>query len=193
VLLARAQRLADDGVLPSVEALFLLDLEELCRLDEGLHPDAPYWRTRASEDDAVRAYEFPDVFHRLDDIESFRPGAPGQPAPARLRGIGLTTGEVRGRAWVLSEPVVELPAGFDPSRTILIARAVDAGWIATFSCVAGVAVEVGGDLSHGSITLREVGLPAVTNVRGATRALRTGDPVVLRADEGTVERVESEP
>jgi pyruvate,water dikinase len=193
VLLARARRLAEDGVLPSVEALFRLDLAELCRLDEGFRPDAAFWRTRASEDDAVRAYEFPDVFHRLDDIESFRPGAPGQPAPARLRGIGLTTGEVRGRAWVLSEPAVELPAGFDPSRTILIARAVDAGWIATFSCVAGVAVEVGGDLSHGSITLREVGLPAVTNVRGATRALRTGDPVVLRADEGTVERVESEP
>jgi pyruvate,water dikinase len=190
VLLARARRLAEDGVLPSVEALFRLDLAELCRLDEGFRPDAAFWRTRASEEEAVRAYEFPEVFHRLDDIESFRPGAPGQPAPARLRGIGLTTGEVRGRAWVLSEPAVELPAGFDPSRTILIARAVDAGWIPTFSRVAGVAVEVGGDLSHGSITLREVGLPAVTNVRGATRALRTGDSVVLRADEGTVEQVE---
>ena len=42
------------------------------------------------------------------------------------------------------------------------------------------------------ITLRETGLPAVTNVRGATRAFRTGDRLVLRADEGTVERVEPE-
>jgi len=51
-------------------------------------------------------------------------------------------------------------------------------------------VEAGGDLSHGSIVLREMGLPAVTNVAGATRAFRTGDAVRLRADEGTVERLE---
>ena len=88
---------------------------------------------------------------------------------------------------------LEPPAGFLPSDTILVARAVDAAWIPTFSRVAGVAVEVGGDLSHGSITLREMGLPAVTNVRGATRAFRTGARLVLRADEGTVERVEPEP
>jgi pyruvate,water dikinase len=193
VLLARARRLADDGVLPSVDALFQLDLDELRRLDEGFRPDAAFWRARASESDAARAYDFPDVFHRLDDLESFRSGPLGEVAPARLRGIGLTTGQARGRAWVLAEPSIEPPAGFLPSDTILVARAVDAAWIPTFSRVAGVAVEVGGDLSHGSITLREMGLPAVTNVRGATRAFRTGDRLVLRADEGTVERVELEP
>jgi len=92
----------------------------------------------------------------------------------------------------LTEPSVELPEEFDPSRTVLIAPTVNAGWLSTFSCVAGVAVEVRGDLSHGSITLREVGLPAVTNVRGVMRTLRTGDLVLLRADEGMIERVEPE-
>ena len=191
-LLARARTLADRGVLPSVDALFQLDLDELRHLDEGFRPDAAFWRARAAENDSARAYEFPDVFHRLDDIESFRSGPPGEAAPARLRGIGLTTGQVRGRAWVLTEPSIALPPGQAASETILVARAVDAAWVPTFSRVAGVAVEVGGDLSHGSITLREMGLPAVTNVRGATRALRTGDRLILRADEGTVERVEPE-
>jgi len=32
--------------------------------------------------------------------------------------------------------------------------------------MAGVVVETGGDLSHASIILREIGLPAITNVRG---------------------------
>jgi pyruvate,water dikinase len=41
---------------------------------------------------------------------------------------------------------------------------------------------------HGSIILREIGLPAVTNVRGATGAFRTGDRIVLRAGAGRVER-----
>jgi pyruvate,water dikinase len=192
VLLARARRLADDGVLPSAEALFQLDVGELRRLDEGFRPDAAFWRARASGDEALRAYTFPDVFRRLDDLESFRSGSPGKGRSARLRGIGLTTGEARGRAWVLGEPSLELPAGYRPSDTILVARAVNAAWIPTFSRVAGVAVEVGGDLSHGSITLREMGIPAVTNVRGALSAFRTGDRLVLRAEEGTVERVERE-
>jgi rifampicin phosphotransferase len=54
-------------------------------------------------------------------------------------------------------------------------------------------VETGGDLSHGSIILREIGLPAVTNVHGATRAFTTGDPLRLDASRGLVSRREDAP
>ena len=37
------------------------------------------------------------------------------------RGLSLTTGTVRGRAWVLDEPAHELPDGFDPAATVLVA------------------------------------------------------------------------
>jgi pyruvate,water dikinase len=70
---------------------------------------------------------------------------------------------------------------------VLVARSIDAGWIPTFALVAAVAVETGGDLSHGSILLRERGVPAVTNVAGVTRRIRTGDEVEVRAGSGTVE------
>ncbi len=53
----------------------------------------------------------------------------------------------------------------------------------------GVVVETGGDLSHGSIILREIGLPAITNVRHVTQRIQTGDKLVLRADIGVVETV----
>jgi phosphoenolpyruvate-protein kinase (PTS system EI component) len=52
-----------------------------------------------------------------------------------------------------------------------------------------VVVETGGDLSHGSIILREIGLPAITNVRRATRSIATGDQLVLHAGAGVVERI----
>ena len=91
---------------------------------------------------------------------------------------------------MLSEPGTTLPPGYAPETTILVARSVDAGWMPTFSRVAGVVVETGGDLSHGSIILREIGLPAITNVRRATKLLATGDSLLLRAGEGIVERVE---
>ena len=70
-----------------------------------------------------------------------------------------------------------------------MARSVDAGWIPTFTQVAGVVVEIGGDLSHGSIILREIGLPAITNVRDITKVIHSGDTLLLRADSGVVERI----
>lgn len=50
-------------------------------------------------------------------------------------------------------------------------------------------VETGGDLSHGSIILRELGLPAITNARGATYVFQTGDELVLRAGTAVIKRV----
>ncbi len=54
--------------------------------------------------------------------------------------------------------------------------------------MAAVVVEIGGDLSHGSILIRELGTPAVTNVAGATRRLSTGDAVTVDAGAGTIRR-----
>jgi pyruvate,water dikinase len=193
VLLRRARLLVEDGVLPSLEALFDLDVDEVRRLEEDLRPDATFWTARQAEIDAARARELPDVLHRHDEIESPGASRPEGDRPRRLQGIGLTRGEVEGRAWVLDEPAATLPEGFDASETILVARAVDVGWLPALTRVVGVALEVGGDLSYGSLVVREMGLPAVTNVRGLTRALRTGDRLVLRADEGVVERLDSLP
>jgi phosphohistidine swiveling domain-containing protein len=189
-MLEHARPLVAAGTLPAPEALWSLEADEALRLDEGFRPDATFWRLRAEEEASVRDYDFPDLFHRFDDLEVFRRRPEGQPPPVRLRGLPLAAGVLEGRAWVLSEPSVEPPPGFRREGTIVVARAADAGWIPTFALAAGVVVETGGDLSHGSIVLREMGLPAVTNVPGATRAFRTGDVVRLRADEGTVERLE---
>ena len=45
-------------------------------------------------------------------------------------------------------------------------------------------VEIGGELSHGSIILRELGVPAVTNVGEIGAAIRDGDEVELAAIGG---------
>ena len=79
-----------------------------------------------------------------------------------------------------------MPSSFQKKTTILIAPAVDAGWIPTFAQVSGVAVDTGGDLSHGSIILRELGIPAITNAIGVFQNIKTGDKVSLIADEGVL-------
>ncbi|MFN3345606.1 MAG: PEP-utilizing enzyme, partial [Chloroherpetonaceae bacterium] len=123
-------------------------------------------------------------FYRYDDLEKKSEDEFGA---VRLKGISLTSGEVAGTAWILREPETRLPNGFEKSNTILVARSVDAGWIPTFALVSGVVVETGGDLSHGSIILREIGLPAITNVRGATKHIQTGQRLKLNAAQGVVE------
>jgi pyruvate,water dikinase len=183
--LALAEQAAADGQLPGVDALWKLRVDEVRRLDEGWVPSEAFWQERHAELDQLRATHPPDLFGRFDD---WGEAPTGQPPTDRWSGVSLTVGEVAGRAWVLREPSSTPPQGFDPAETILVARSVDAGWIPAFGQVAGVVVETGGDLSHGSIILREIGLPAVTNVSGVTRHIQTGDRLRLDAGRGLVTR-----
>lgn len=52
-----------------------------------------------------------------------------------------------------------------------------------------VIVEVGGVLSHASTVAREYGLPALANVKNATRRLGSGERIVLNATQGYVRRI----
>ncbi len=193
-LLALAEPHVAAGRLPSADALWDLSLAEVVALDgrEGeraVYDDAWMARRRA-EIDRLRDYRLPDLLHRSDDIEDYRRGA--TPTAHRrsgaLKGLGLTEGTVVGTVWVADEPT-PLPAELRGDDVVLVTRGVDAGWVGTFAQVAAVVVETGGELSHGSIVLREAGVPAVTNVAGATGALVTGDRVEVRARAGVVTRV----
>lgn len=170
------------------EHLWMLTAEETVRLDAGWRPDDAFLAQRRAEIAQDAAVRLPDLIHRHDDLEAYRNEPVRQPVD-QLNGICLASGEIRGQAWVLQEPSLQLPAGFHPRHTILVARSVDAGWIPTFRLVSGVVVETGGDLSHGSIILREVGLPSITNVREVTRHFQTGDPVHLRAAAGVIAKM----
>jgi rifampicin phosphotransferase len=182
-----AQEKVAAGVLPDVDSLWMLTVDEVKSLDVDWVPDAAFWEDRRAEIERLRGYHLPDLFRRFDDLEATHDDA-DTTQDNSLQGIGLTTGTVTGQAWVLREPALTTPPHFE--HTVLIARSVDAGWIATFGRVAGVVVETGGDLSHGSIILREIGLPAVTNVSHATRHIQTGDTVRIDAQRGLVKVLE---
>lgn len=185
-LVALAEGAVERGALRSIDDLWLLDVDEARRLDTGWTPDAEFWQEREARRRELEALDVPHVVGRFDDITAT--DSESGDDQAALRGLPLTTGRVTGRAWVLDEPSLRLPDGFDRSTTVLVARSIDAGWISTIEEVAAVVVEIGGDLSHGSILIRELGTPAVTNVAGATRRLSTGDAVTVDAGAGTIRR-----
>lgn len=181
-----ADTAVSQGQLPNHDALWLLTPAEVKLLDQGHVFDSATIEAKQQQFDQRKAYDFPDLIHAFDDFDAYLDGVAPVGLNGRLSGISLTRGKINGRAWVLQEPATQLPAHFDPATTILVARSIDAGWIATFSQVAGVVVEIGGDLSHGSIILRELGLPAITNAAHATKQLQTGDHIVLNATQGNV-------
>lgn len=70
---------------------------------------------------------------------------------------------------------------------ILVAAYTDPGWTPLFINAAGLIMEIGGMMNHGSVVAREYGIPAVVGVREATKRLRTGQRVRLDGNRGIVE------
>jgi pyruvate,water dikinase len=169
---------------PVGERVFQLRLGELRQLDRGESLSAEFWKERKKMIDEMENVDLPHTFKRFSPLSRR-----DDESSHRWQGIGLSRGRVEGRAWVLSQPQSELPAELQNDKIVLVARTVDAGWISTFRLVDAVAVELGGDLSHGSIILRELGFPAITSASGVWTNLKTGDRVILDAERGALERV----
>ncbi len=111
-------------------------------------------------------------------------------AGTRLIGIGASSGVVEATARVLGpgrEGLAELRAG-----EVLVARTTDVGLAPLFLVASGLVTELGGPLSHAAIVAREYGVPAVVNVEGATRRIKTGDRLRVDGDRGVVEKLGGE-
>lgn len=183
-ILRCAKAAVDRGALPAVDDVWMLTVDELEMIDKGESFHAQFLAERRVDFASAAAIDVPDLRRRFGhvDADTHEDGI--------LRGLPLTAGIVSGTAWVLNEPVDSLPAelsSFPSEHIILVARSVDAGWVSLFGQVGAVVVDIGGDLSHGSIVLRELGVPAITNTRHGTTAISTGDPVRIDAGSGIVE------
>ena len=107
---------------------------------------------------------------------------PDLPEGDQLEGWATSAGRADGTARVVHSPVEGLESG-----AILVAEATDASWSPLFVNAAGIVLERGGPLSHAAILARELGIPAVLNVKGATRLL-DGEHITVDGDTGVVVR-----
>lgn len=116
--------------------------------------------------------EMPTAQHNRDNIPT---GA--------LAGTAVSAGIIEGIAHVVLDPTTET---LQPGE-ILIAPFTDPGWTPLFINAAGLVMEVGGLMTHGSVIAREYGIPAVVAVPNATTQIQTGQPLRLNGDAGYVE------
>jgi phosphohistidine swiveling domain-containing protein len=100
-----------------------------------------------------------------------------------LRGAAGAPGKARGRARVVTDPGD--PAGLQPGE-VLIAPLTDPSWTPLFVAAAAVVVEVGAAMSHSMIVSRELGIPCVVGVEGATRRIVDGTDIEVDGQAGTV-------
>lgn len=177
ILLEAGRRLRDDGLLRDTEDVELLSLSELRGLVGGRDgPGLDVLRRRRSW---LGRYDaegpLPVRFVGIPDREP-------TPLPEGdvLEGWAASPGRQRGRAQVVRSPKERLETG-----AILVAAATDASWSPLFVEAGAIVVERGGPLSHAAILARELGIPAVLNVEGATRRL-DGLMLSVDGDQGLV-------
>lgn len=100
-----------------------------------------------------------------------------------LQGFQGCPGQVTGTARVVLDPID--PTACGPGE-ILVAPMTDPSWTPLFVAAGGVIVDVGAAQSHAMIVSRELGIPCVPSVTGATRRIPDGATVLVNGDAGTV-------
>lgn len=197
IVRASGRRLAEAGVLQAESDVFLLTVEEWLGAVEGGVPDRGLkalveMRRAEQAQDLARA----DPPERLTVRGGFLIGLAGAEAAttaddedaddAARTGQPCCAGVVTARVRVIADPRIEtLEAG-----EILVARHTDPGWIAVFANASGVIAERGSLLSHSAIVAREMGVPCVVALKGATGWLKSGDLVRLDGGTGRVEKMD---
>lgn len=198
LFLEMGRRLHTNEVLNDPQDVFYLEVEEVLGFAEG---------TATTTDlrllSAMRRAEFvsyadeaapPDRFTTRGAVHLPQPLVLTQPEEAAetgstgsvWQGLACGPGVVRGRVRVVRDP---RETTVQPGE-ILVAERTDPGWILLFSACSGVIVERGSLLSHAAIVARELGLPAVVALDGATRWLRDGDRVEVDGHTGRVRLLE---
>lgn len=100
-----------------------------------------------------------------------------------LEGLGACPGTATGIARVITDPG-EAP-DLEPGE-ILVAPLTDPGWTPLFTSAEAVVVNVGAPMSHAAIVSRELGIPCVLGVRGATKKITDGMTLTVDGTAGTV-------
>lgn len=176
-LLAMEQELRQQGRLAEDASVFDWTIDEVRGYDVGTVPNPELLAMRRSERLALSQGPLPDIVRRFD-VPHMEEGA--------LCGVVLTPGDVDGLAWVPNSPEDDMPTSLQHETIVLVAPAIEAGWARALARVHAVVVETGGDLSHGSIIVREMGLPGLTNVRGVMQSVQTGQHIRIRGNTVSV-------
>jgi pyruvate,water dikinase len=186
---ALGKNLADEGALDEPGDIFYLTVDEVLGFITG-----------ASVNEMLQGL----VVQRRTDLDRYRSFSPAErirsqgtvrlnvvppkvQTPARhgngvLHGTGCSAGLVTAEAVLVHNPA---DAG-DIQGKVLIAEMTDPGWVFLMVSAAGLVVEQGSLLSHTAIIGRELGVPTVVGVKGATDLIQNGQVIRVNGQTGEI-------
>jgi pyruvate,water dikinase len=182
------RRLVDAGALDTVEQVFMFTDDEL---DEVLREPTPWAAVaREREQQYLSLFELEPPFVIVGDpppLSEWKRRDASTVAQATsgtvLTGIAGCPGVARGRARVVLDP--SDPTALEPGD-ILVAPLTDPAWTPLFVPAAAVVVDVGAQITHAVIVSRELGIPCVVSVTGATKIIPDGAEIEVDGTSGTV-------
>jgi phosphohistidine swiveling domain-containing protein len=185
-LLEAARRWVSSGVLAEADQIFMFELGEVATLITKPEMTADL---KAMAEYRKSLYEGYAKFTPPNELgRGISAGdATAKAVAGCLTGLGCSPGSVTGRARVIAslDEISQIRPG-----DVLVTRFTDPGWTPVLGMVKGVVTEVGGMLSHAAVIGREYGIPAVLNVKDATRLIRSGDLIEVDGSLGSVRVVE---
>jgi len=185
------------GLLDSPDDVFNLSVHEVLGAIEGFSNGDDLSALAALRGaELARAIQREDPPERIEIRGASVLGLSNREAPAKTAkndgaderersGTGCGAGIVSAQARVIKDPHNEtLRQG-----QVLVARHTDPGWIALFANASAIVVERGSLLSHSAIVARELGIPCVVGLKGATVWIADGETIHVDGASGRVERL----
>jgi len=160
--------------------VFFLHLDELGQFEREREALTAKIKKRRARWKGLQRLDLPDVVDSagLDDL-----GLPRQFAQAgELDAVPLSAGVCVGTARIVHHPSEARKLGND---CILVCPCTDPSWTVLFTRIGGLVVERGGVLSHGAITARDFGIPAVA-CPDATSIVVDGARIRVDGDRGHI-------
>lgn len=183
ILLEIGESMVKAGRMDNVEDIWMLEFHEV---EEALErPDIdikPLIQQRKEEQERYWGITPPRVITSEGEIITTTITREDLPEGA-LAGSPVSAGVIEGVARVITDPTQEM---LKPGE-ILVAPFTDPGWTPLFINAAGLVMEVGGLMTHGSVVAREYGIPAVVGVVDAVKEIQTGQKIRVDGTNGYVE------
>lgn len=193
---ALARRAVAAGRLDDVDHVFMLlddEIEAFATGDGDNAPRGAELATRHQEWLELHDLEPPFVIAdgQVPPLDEWSRTSPGQDqsgvtqavAGEVLQGVPGCSGVTVGRAWVVDDVrAMDNPEAGD----VLVAAGADVAWLPLFGTAEGIVLTEGGQIGHAIVVARELGVPCVASVTGATTRIPHGATIEIDGSTGTV-------
>ncbi len=176
IFLAYGRNFVEQGVLDSVEDVFFLTKQEVFQEQTENYRQLVGQRKFHHQQCATKpTYNRVVFFGQVAlAVKSYTNGN-------ALQGIPSGNGVVKARVSLMNSTKDRLDVG-----NIILTKRTDPGWIGLFPKASGLIVEHGSMLSHSFVVARELNLPAVVGVEGATTIIPNNALVTLDGLKGEI-------